>query len=68
MMNYKKQYTEMRELVLNVLRKAKKPMVATQVAKLLGYRSGAVLYCLMYKWKDDVVRLNTISVTFKAIR
>lgn len=65
MMNYKEQYTEMREPVLNVLRKAKKPMVATQVAKLLGYRPGAVLYCLTYMWKNDVIRFDTIPVTFK---
>lgn len=65
-MNYEKQYAEMREPVLNVLRKAKKPMVATQIAKLLGYRPAAVLYCLMYKWKDEVIKLDTVPVTFKA--
>ena len=65
-MNYEKQYTEMHELVLNILRKAKKPMFATQIAKLSGYRPAAVLYCLMYKWKDEVIKLDTIPVTFKA--
>lgn len=65
-MNYEKQYAEMHRPVLNVLRKAKKPMVATQIAKLLGYRSAAVFYCLMYKWKDEIIKLNTIPVTFKA--
>lgn len=65
-MNYEKQYAEMRGPVLNVLRKAKKPMVATQIAKLLGYRPAAVLYCLVYKWKDEVIKLDTIPVTFKA--
>lgn len=65
-MNYEKQYAEMHEPVLNTLRKAKKPMVATQIAKLLSYRPAAVLYCLVYKWKDEVIKFDTIPVTFKA--
>ena len=65
-MNYEKQYTEMHEPVLNILRKAKKPMVATQIAKLSGYRPAAVIYCLMYKWKDEVIKFDTIPITFKA--
>ena len=66
-MNYNEElYAEMHGPVLNILRRAKKPMVATQIAKLLGYRPAAVLYCLVYKWKDEVIKFDTIPVTFKA--
>ena len=65
-MNYEKLYAIMHEPVLNVLRKAKKPMCATQIAKLSGYRPAIILYCLVYKWKDEVIKFDTIPVTFKA--
>ena len=64
-MTDKEKYDIMHLQVLNVLRKTKKPMTASQIAKLTGYPSREILWGLFTKWTDDVIQIDSIPLKFK---
>ena len=64
-MTDKEKYDVMRVQVLNVLRKTKKPMTASQIAEITGYSGREILFGLFAKWTDDVIKIDSIPLKFK---
>jgi len=52
----RKEYDEMREKVLEVLRSATAPVTAQELADETGLSKGKIVYGLSRLWMDDVVK------------
>ena len=52
----RKEYDEMREKVLEVLRSATMPVTAQELADETGLSKGKIVYGLSHLWMDDVVK------------
>ena len=61
-----KEYDEMREKVLEVLRSATAPVTAQELADETGLPKGKIVYGLSRLWMDDVVKtegkVNTYAI------
>ena len=62
----RKEYDEMREKVLEVLRSATAPVTAQELADETGLPKGKIVYGLSRLWMDDVVKtegkVNTYAI------
>ena len=54
----RKEYDEMREKVLEVLRSATAPVTAQELADETGLSKGKIVYGLSRLWMDDVVKIE----------
>lgn len=62
----RKEYSEMREKVLEVLRSATMPVTAQELADETGLSKGKIVYGLSHLWMDDIVKtegkVNTYTI------
>ncbi len=64
MINYKQLYAMMRPIVLAVLRSAKRPLTAYEIAKMTGFQPGRVAWALHKEWAEDVIVVTEIPRTY----
>ncbi len=62
----RKEYSEMREKVLEVLRSATMPVTAQELADETGLSKGKIVYGLSHLWMDDIAKtegkVNTYAI------